>query len=195
VHVLRNPILLPDELNYYHHRAQTDALIITGDTGSVMSVNEGDRIVIGGAGNDVFRPGEGKNLIDLGGGLNEITYDLIYGIGPQQVGLAIDMEAGTTVKHSGDVDHFANVQKIVGSRGDDTILGSSGDDLIVGISTGLGVEEVRAGAGDDTVYGYDIINPWLGQGRLHAWGEEGEDVLIATNGANFLDGGTGNDTL
>lgn len=135
------------------------------------------------------------NLIDLGGGTNRITHDLISG--PLiSSGISINM---ATWHHSAGIRRHGQVHQRPGSRrqpGDDTIIGSSGNDLISGISTTSGIERIYAGAGNDTIYGYDMVNwfwrPWP---VVQIWGEDGNDFIAGTNAANLLDGGSGDDTI
>ncbi|PWS37144.1 hypothetical protein DFH01_09765 [Falsiroseomonas bella] len=202
-HVLRNPVFLAEGVwnpgwaweGFYYHRASGDAFIVGGDDGHAMSVNVGDHIVLTGAGNDVFRPAEGSNLIDLGGGTNRLTYDLLDQT-RGNVSMTIDMETGIALKHTGDVDRFVNVQELYGTRMADTITGSQRGEVIVGIGVGDAMEVIDGKGGDDTIVGFDAHNPWLGHGLLNARGGDGDDSIVGTDGAfNALFGDDGDDVI
>jgi Ca2+-binding RTX toxin-like protein len=67
----------------------------------------------------------------------------------------------------------AEIDRIAGLGGNDTLYGLGGNDTING---GTGNDTLNGGAGDDTLYG-----------------EDGDDTLIGTSGSDALHGGTGDD--
>ena len=66
------------------------------------------------------------------------------------------------------------------------INGSTGADTFS--LTGPLHVEIRAGGGNDEVYGYDDVS-------ITAYGEAGDDTMHGGTGPNVLDGGDGNDTV
>jgi Ca2+-binding RTX toxin-like protein len=77
-----------------------------------------------------------------------------------------------------------NPDTLLGSLGGDTILGSDGNDSIDGDA---GSDRIDGGSGNDTIDGN------FGNDTLY--GGLGNDVLRDYQGANYLDGGEGADTL
>lgn len=83
--------------------------------------------------------------------------------------------------------------EITGTPSDDELFGTSGDDWIEG---GLGLDEIYAGAGDDTISGgsnYDETPP--AETSPLDFGDQGEVILAPGQPVEFLDGGTGVDTV
>ena len=195
VDALNKPLDMP--AGFYYQRDNGSSMITTSDTGNVMSVGSGNHIVIGGAGNDLFRPGAGQNLIDLGAGHNTLTEDLNYvasvtDMRPQDTG-----GSGTSTLADGSVTTFSNVQDITGTRGSNVIWGDSQDNLLVAIGTDPNAppSQVHGGAGNDTIYLYDNLNPWLGHDPADAWGDDGNDTVIGNEADNHLYGGNGDDII
>ncbi len=95
--------------------------------------------------------------------------------------------------------------------GDDTIITSgafddtlSGDVEFIGngITRNGGDDSIRAGDGDDALYGEYVTNTSslsvgnvLNGGDDTLWGEGGNDQLFGQSGSDVLNGGSGNDTL
>ncbi|MCA0996838.1 calcium-binding protein [Alloyangia pacifica] len=92
------------------------------------------------------------------------------------------------------VDGFGTVEVVHAvAQGRSTIEGTDGDDLIQGDSL---VKTIRAGLGNDTVYGHDgddLITGLGGNDRIMAG--NGADEVYAGYGSDTVFGGAGNDTL
>jgi Ca2+-binding RTX toxin-like protein len=147
----------------------------------------GNDSLYGGDGNDWLQGDEGDDYIESGSGVST----MLGGAGNDTVvsGGASWLDGGT-----GD-------DSLVGGMFADTILGGAGADTIVDISGynwlqgddgddyiegGLQVDSILGGAGGDTIYGGD------GNDLLHG---DADDVDIALQGNDSIDGGAGNDTL
>ena len=174
-------------------------------------VATGVEALIAGAGNDVLRGGEGSDFlmagdgadIMMGGACND---DLIAGEGD-------DMVYGD----AGNDRIFADGgnDTIVGGSGADMAYGGEGDDTFIG-TDGDGNDIYYGGAGTDTI-DLSAITEALeirlgnagtergsvtGGGQMDViWGFEnaiggaGDDKIVASEAANILDGGAGNDTF
>jgi Ca2+-binding RTX toxin-like protein len=174
-------------------RQVADALVGTAEADTirglagndVISAGAGDDFLVGGRGADTLHGNTGADRI-LGGARGDI----------------VDGGGGNDV--------------LVGGSGDDTILGRSGNDTIVA-SAGDGNDTVRGGTGSDTLdmsaiasdITADLGNGAGGRGSVSSatsgsdtiWGVEnivtgaGDDVITASDVANVMDGGAGNDTF
>ncbi len=78
---------------------------------------------------------------------------------------------------------------LYGGTGDDTYRGGEGADIIYDAS---GADIAYGGAGADTLYGIYVSAT---AGRMTAYGDQGDDMLIAGAGSDTLYGGTENDVL
>ncbi len=169
------------------------------------------------AGNDTLRGGYSDDVVSGGDGADEIHGDaggdmILGGAGADNI-----------YAHTGDDLVFAGADSdtVWGGTGDDLLDGEDGadylsgqfgDDLIYGgggsdtIHTGLGDDTVYAEDGDDTVFG-DVGDDLFfggdgnddlstGEGDDTLVGGAGDDVLRVTGyGRNYIDGGTGFDTV
>ncbi len=148
-----------------------------------------DRVITGGAGNDVLTGGLGNDTIS--GGTGEDT--LSGGSGDD----VLSGDAGFDTIFGGDgadqIDGGAQADTLWGGSGDDTIDGGDGVDTAYGeagadlITGGAGNDWLRGGDGDDTLRG--------GAQEDRLYGEAGDDFLFGDAGFDLLEGGEGNDTL
>jgi Ca2+-binding RTX toxin-like protein len=191
--------------------------VLTGGTGddSIVAL-AGDDVVVGNAGDDAISGGEGGDLINGGAGR-----DVIFaGIGDDQVfgGDHADMiygDAGADRLFGGDGNDM-----ITAGAGDDQAFGGAGNDLFVGeAGDGNDVyfgDDADGGTGTDTLdLSAATVDTFvnLGSGAYPKgtatstqtgndtiWGIEnvntgsGNDTIIASNAANVMNGGAGNDT-
>ncbi len=112
-----------------------------------------DDVLIGTAGRNAFRSGDGADIIDGAGG----TTDYIDYI---ESASAVNVNLTTNVNTGGDAagDTISNVEWIYGSNHDDTITGDGANNLLYGRN------------GDDIIYGKD------GYDRLY--GASGADTFV-----------------
>ena len=187
---------------------------ITGtDAGTLNSIAFVDiENLTGGAGDDIFKflGGSISGTIEGGAGQNSFDYS------GSAVAATVDLEAETAT----GAEHFANVGRVVGSDGDDTLIGSNQSNLwnIDGLNTGdVGgfafeeVENLQGGTADDsfavTLDGQvtGVVSGGLGLDNLtgadgaNIWNVEGEDSG-RLNDINFEDiedliGGLGQDAF
>jgi len=139
--------------------------LIGGDGANTFLGGTGDDEMTGGADNDVFFIGEsGDVIVDAGGGFDRAL------ISELDVSIAV----GT----------WANVERIVGFDGDDTIDATGGASAL--ILTGSG--------GADSLTGTDFADTFLGgTGADIIAGGGGNDTIEAGAGADQMTGGGGND--
>ncbi|MCB1335939.1 MAG: Hint domain-containing protein [Maritimibacter sp.] len=142
--------------------------------------------VLGGDGDDMFRADalvlDGTGISITGGEGAETAGDTLFS-GTYSGDVVVDLTAGGTGAdpESGTMQlgtttvTFAEIENIRTGAGNDTITGSSGGDV------------VAAGAGADLLSGND--------GNDALSGEAGNDVLAGGAGADTLDGGADSDTL
>lgn len=120
------------------------------------------------AGPERFRGQAGDDIIDGGGGDNDLA-DYRNSIN----GVVVDLSNGTAQDGFGSVDTLLNLEDVRGSEFSDTITGDSGDNTL------------RGRAGDDFLFG-------LG-GNDDLLGENDNDVLVGGSGDDSLRGGAGDD--
>ncbi len=158
--------------------------ILGGAGGDLLGGGGGDDLIAGGAGRDVMHGGAGDDA--LSGGDGDDTLQGEDGADALLGGAGNDLLAG----HEGN-------DVLLGGAGDDSLLGGMGNDMLDGqagddwLAGGGGDDSLRGGPGsdtldgndgDDTLFGHDPDAPPLPQGAEAA-------------GANFLNGGAGNDLL
>jgi Ca2+-binding RTX toxin-like protein len=170
-----------------------DALVgAAGD--DVLSGSDGNDMLVGNAGDDMLFGGDGRDNI-LGGDGD----DMIIG------------GAGSDNILGGDGDDM-----IIGGSGSDILMGNAGDDTFVG-TDGDCNDLIYGGEGSDTIDMASVtsnLTVRLGNagtdrgsvtteegGRDTIWSVEnfisgaGDDTIFASDAANVLDGGDGNDTF
>jgi hypothetical protein len=122
------------------------------------------------SGRDVYVGGAGTDLVDYTSRADALTIDLD--------GAPDDGGAG-----EGDTVG-ADVERIYGGSGDDTLTGSPAANWLYGNG---GADTLRAGAGDDVLKG--------GAGADRLFGEDGSDSMEGEDGDDVLDGGRGVDAF
>jgi Ca2+-binding RTX toxin-like protein len=189
--------------------------LLDGGVGNdVLDGEEGNDIVRGGLGDDTLRGGTGNNQLFGGDGVDTVDYL------SATAGVTINLATGTATGQ-GRNDVLSEIERIVGSRFNDTILGGAGNDFF--LSGGDGNDSVNGGAGNDRLFGDngndtllggtndDFINGGNGNDSLlggsgidillggagndQLFGEDGSDTLISREGNDTLLGGSGNDIL
>ncbi|OSQ42955.1 LEPR-XLL domain-containing protein [Thalassospira sp. MCCC 1A01428] len=145
-----------------------------------ITTSDGNKIVLGGSGNDTITIGTGTG--NGAGNTNYISGDLAE--------LKRDAD--------GKLVSFETVEENVG--GDDTITTGTGAgiDFILG---GVGQDTIASGNGNDTILGdLGIVIPVGNAGpdviaRNGNIGTDTDDIIDAGNGDNVVFGGSGNDTI
>jgi Ca2+-binding RTX toxin-like protein len=168
-----------------------------------------EKIRGGPADDTVKMPATGTADVDMGAGTNTLDFSA------QAAGAKFNYSTPTTVVVGGQT--FPDVEKLIGTSGDDTINGDSGNQDINGgpgddtISGGGGSDTLDGGTGTNTVsFAFEFTSVVLDLGSglsasndgicslanfQNAIGGAGDDLLQGTAGANTLDGGPGNDTI
>ena len=194
---------------------QADVLTGTAGDDDIIGL-AGDDYATGGAGADAISAGEGADVVNGGDGRDTISAgagdDQVYAGGGADV---IFGDAGADRIFGGEGNDLINA-----GAGDDAVFGGAGNDLIVAeIGDGNDVyfgDDSDGGAGIDTLdMSAATVNATvnLGSGPLSngtasssqtgndtIWGIEnvntgsGNDTITASNAANVMNGGTGNDT-
>jgi Ca2+-binding RTX toxin-like protein len=170
-----------------------DALVgAAGD--DVLSGHDGNDMLVGNAGDDMLFGGDGRDDM-LGGDGNDM---LVGGAGSDHI-------------LGGDGDDM-----IIGGSGSDILMGNAGDDTFIG-TDGDCNDVIYGGEGSDTIDMASVTSELtvrLGNagtdrgsvttaegGRDTIWsienfvGGSGDDTIFASDAANVLDGGDGNDTF
>lgn len=133
--------------------------------------------LVGGGKTDYLEGGAGADVLD--GGL-AIDYAVYTGA---SAGVALSLATGGT---GGDAagDIFISIERVIGSKFNDTISGSAGDEYFLGD----GGNDAIDGLG-----GNDFLNGQAGADTLN--GGDGSDTVIGGNGNDRIAGGAGNDAL
>ncbi len=165
-----------------------------GDGDDMIGGGAGSDRILGGAGNDfissasslsvyarmtptdTWTPPAGKVVLSFGAGWG-VYKDTINGI-DTSVWAGADTSTGSDADY---VDGGAGNDDILGGGGDDHLLGGDGDDGIAGLG---GNDVLEGGDGQDRISGDGLI----AAGLLNS-------VAAQYHGADFLDGGAGDDDL
>ena len=157
--------------------------VIASNAGETVFGGFGTRSVDAGAGNDRISLLGGSATVDGGTGQD------ILDVRAYQYGVAIDADNGVdhrSYQTHQTFDAIKNGRQLVGitGRNIEEIIGSEFNDAIR--ASGV-IGPVRAGAGNDVIFGGDESNEF--------WGDAGDDTLYGGAGDDRLSGGSGNDTL
>jgi len=151
--------------------------------------------IIGGHGSDYLYGHDGDDTFLLTAG--DSGYDRING------GEGNDQLLGTSADNSIRLSYFSGtntVESIDGAGGVDRILSTASNNTLDFRQTQLiGIAEIDAAAGNDTVYGSAGSDRIIGgAGSDYLFGEQGDDVFLTTpddTGYDRYSGGEGNDRL
>jgi Ca2+-binding RTX toxin-like protein len=184
-----------DELN---GGAGPDVLLGGPGDDLTLAGREGDDIIDGGEGDDILDPGTGPDPLfsdadRLSGGPGSDVVD--YSRRVVGVRVAIGDGANDGVPLEGD-DIAADVERLDGTQGDDTLTGGAGPEVIDGrgghdVLDGGGGDDRLLGGGDDEAG--DTLSGGPGADALD--GGAGGDALTGGDGADVLTGGAGGDAL
>jgi Ca2+-binding RTX toxin-like protein len=168
--------------------------IVTGDGDNDIVTGTGEDHVTTGDGGDTVKTGGGNDVIDAGGGDDTIIGGAGNGDDVYNAGANIDTVVYTSATNSITVDLNAidrSGEGVLGADGTgpnpDTLLAAAllpGTTLVgkaegvdIGTDALIGVENVVAGSGNDTIFG-----------------NSGDNMIDGGAGADVLLGGIGNDT-
>jgi Ca2+-binding RTX toxin-like protein len=128
--------------------------------------------LLGGAGDDTLDGGDGGDTMEGGDGVDTVTYADF-----ETKGEGVDVDLALNRAQFGiTVDRLVGIERVIGTKGYDTLDGGAGDDTLYG------------GNADDTMSG--------GSGGADLlFGDRGFDTLRSTGGADTLDGGSGDDQI
>jgi len=144
-------------------------------------------------GDDSFVVSKGSDYIDGGDGFNTMDYSSVdFGDGGNRVivdlGLSKALDNGYHLDPSGTdtvvEDTLLNIQKVIGTGGDDSLYGSSYANIFEG---GAGNDYIDGREGADTIYGTS--------GNNKLFGSAGDDTVYGGTGNDTLSGGADNDIL
>lgn len=186
---------------------------ITGGNGADMiSGDAGNDSLAAGQGNDTLVGGVGSDLYSFTDTTTSTTYTVVESweaattdtldfsavtSGGIVANLASNTGfagyANTTINGDGTANTIANIEKMVGSAGNDsvncstatqslTLVGGNGDDTLKG---GDGIDTILGGNGNDSLVGANNHDSLMG--------EAGNDTLVSGPGNDTLEGGDGSD--
>ena len=144
---------------------------IDGTSGAdTLTGSSGNDVITGGAGNDVIKAGAGDDLIRVGGTTD--GFDTVDG------GLGYDLIVATKSSTNIGLKSVTGVEEISANGFSSVwIVGSSGNDTLDFTSTKLtGIQGIKGGSGNDTIYG-----------------SAGSDYIVGGPGADTMRGNAGAD--
>ena len=172
-------------------KGSQEADVINGGKGDDRIFgNDGNDTISGGKGNDYLDGGEGNDTFIVGKNGGQ---DYFRGGEGHDV---IEVEEGANLNLGKNFSSSNSVEEIKGN-GDTIISGDSDNDYLNFAQTDLdGIAEIRAGKGNDRVWGSqedDVIRG--GRGEDYLQGEAGDDQIFAGKDNDRLRGGSGDDIL
>jgi len=155
---------------------------ITGGSGDdSLTGNSLANTVIGNAGNDILNGGLGSDLLIGGRGDDRYVFGgATVGGEPDTITEASNLDRDTLDFSSRTIDVTMNISDSVNQQQVHT-------DRKLKLSSGLGIDIVLGGSGNDRLTGSSIANVLVGNG--------GNDTLIGNSGRDILIGGQGLDTI
>ncbi|WP_088239494.1 calcium-binding protein [Calothrix rhizosoleniae] len=159
---------------------------IYGDDGdNHLEGYHGRDYINGRGGNDYIDGGYGYDTIDGGDGYDTVSYAARHN------DLHLNLEKGVvTFSGFSGKEKIYNIEKAIGSTGNDTLEGDKHDNHLDGyhgnddIEGGLGKDYIEGGKGHDTI---------LGDG--YYWGVSGNDTIDGGKGHDWIKAGGGSDTV
>lgn len=160
--------------------------VIGTDGDNVITGSDADNVLNGAGGNDILIGGLGVDTFD--GGAGSDTLDFSY----TRADADIDLNTGEVTFANGVVETFANIENLIGTRGENALIGDDGDNVIEGDNkddtlTGMGGRDTfvfRLGDDTDTITDFedgldrlDLRPTGLGFGDLGIF-DSGIDTLI-----------------
>jgi Ca2+-binding RTX toxin-like protein len=155
--------------------ATGDKVYLGGDGNDSVVGGEDNDSITGDAGDDILRGGNGGRDTITGG----VGNDSIQGGNEAAPGPVIGSDPTTFFSNAANL-----TDSLTGAEGNDTINGNQGNDFIQG---GIGQDSLLGGDQDDAILGEDQADILQG--------EAGFDSLVGGRDNDTLDGGVGSDTL
>jgi Ca2+-binding RTX toxin-like protein len=162
--------------------------LLGGIDDDVLAGNAGAGFIDGGGGDDLLDGGGGADNLIGGAGADRATY------ASRTAPLAIDL---TTLGGDGEAgendDIAADIEKVSGGAGNDTIVGNAASNILAG---GEGADTINGGDGFDLLHGdggNDNLNGAGGTDQV--FGDAGNDALLGGSENDTLHGGGNNDSL
>jgi hypothetical protein len=164
--------------------------IIGGSGNDTLTGNSLPNILTANAGNDVLNGGPGSdNLI---GGVGSDRY--VFGIAG--VGGELDTITEASSLDQDTLDFSSRTVAVTVNISDSVNLQQVHTDRKIKLSSGVGIEIVLGGSGDDTITGNASNNVLVGNGgKDRLTGSSGRDILIGGLGLDTLSGGDDEDIL
>ncbi|AFY48410.1 putative calcium-binding protein [Nostoc sp. PCC 7524] len=174
-----------------------------GDGNDSLNGGSGNDSLDGGAGNDTLIGGAGNDTLNGGSGIDTASYQTAT------AAVNVNFSTGTATDGQGGTDTLISIERVIGSKFNDTLIGGVGNDSLNG---GAGNDTLNGGTGNDTASYQNAtaaVNVNLstgittdGQGGTDTLisierviGSKFNDTLIGGSGNETLEGGSGNDTL
>ena len=156
---------------------------LTGDAGqNNLFGNGGVDILSGGDGSDLIRGGSGADSIDGGAGTDTADYR------GSDAAVTVSLLTGTGVGGHAEGDTLTGIERLFGSKHDDSLIGDNGNNVLYGFG---GNDLMNGGSGNDVLRGFggdDIMTGGQGNDRFVFSGNDWGDDTIT-------DFGTGLDIL
>ena len=177
--------------------------VLTGNSeDNILDGKGGNDHIYGGGGRDIILASPGNDVIDGGTTVSEGSLSLpswewdILSYENSPSGIHASIAEGTATGWGDYVDHFSNIEGIVGSSFNDHL--EVGD--VASSSTSDTGEDLHwflfGGDGNDTLIGSDSNDLLVGgNGDDYIDGKGGDDFLLGETGNNVINGGDGIDTL
>ena len=173
--------------------AHPDTLVGNGAANRLAGGAGNDRL-FGDWGDDTLTGGAGGDLLSGGGGSDTASY------AGSPAGVRVHLGTGDAAGGHAAGDTLSGIEHLAGSAHADTLAGNDGANRLWG---GAGADRIDGGAGDDWLWyaGSDAgvtVNLATGTGSGgHAQGDtfRNVEVIVGSEHADTLWGGSGNDTL
>ncbi|WP_295401773.1 calcium-binding protein [uncultured Thiocystis sp.] len=175
----------------------------------------------GNASNNIIYANTGNNIIDGGGGVDTLSYQLLTDSIAAYAAVTVSLASTSPQNTRGSgTDTITNIENLTGSQYNDRLTGNANDNVLDG---SLGADALIGGDGNDTYYvdGADLVIETsnsgsnddvkssvnfvlpafvenlelIGTGAIHGTGNNLDNTIFGNTGANLLDGMEGTDTL
>ncbi len=156
-----------------------------GDGADTLRGGAGDDRAYAGPDDDLIVDGRGDDIYDGGLGSDRLYFTT------SPAGVTVNL--GTGLATGNGTDTMTSIERLRGSRFDDSLTGDSGDNDLRAIA---GDDTLRGGGGDDTLFGGTGDDRLIGgAGADNLYGQAGADVIRGSDGADHMFGSYGTDDL